>query len=157
MQQSNGRIAWAWIWVVVWVAVIMGFASEGFSAGSTSHYLTPFLRWLDPDMPWQTIREIHFAVRKCAHVTEYAVLALLAFRAFHLTLALPPAHLALLSLAVVVGVAGLDELRQSVLPTRTGSAADVALDLGGGALGVGVLILVHRWLGVRRPLAGSGA
>jgi VanZ family protein len=157
MQRTTRRILLAWLVVALWVTVIMGFASDGFSASSTSHYLTPLLRWLDPDMAWERIRAIHFLVRKVAHVVEYAVLAVLAFRAFRVTLAVPLMHLALLTLGVVSTVAGLDEWRQSLIPTRTGTMADIALDCAGGAVGVLVLIAIHRRLGVRSPAAGSGA
>lgn len=157
MKQINRRIVWAWALVALWVLVIMGFASDGFSASSTSSYLEPFLRWLDPDISHDRLREIHFMVRKPFHMIEYAVLAMLSFRAFRLTLRVPVLQVALLSLMIVLAVAGLDEWRQSWIPTRTGSAADVALDCIGGALGVIALLLVHRRYGVREPAAGRGA
>ncbi len=156
-RQSTRRILGAWLVVLVWIGVIMGLATDGFSASNTGSILTPFLRWLDPDMPWETVRQWHFFVRKCAHVVEYAILSVLAFRAFRITLEVPLAHVGLLTLVVVAGVAGLDEWRQSLIPTRTGTMADVALDCAGGAAGVIVLIVIHRWLGVRRPAASSGA
>jgi VanZ family protein len=155
MKQIGRRILWAWCFVALWVAVIMGFASAGFSASSTSRLLTPFLRWLDADMSWERIGEIHFLARKFAHTFEYAVLAILGFRAFRISLAVPLAYVALLTAGIVLAVAGIDELRQSWLPTRTGSMADVALDFAGGALGVAALIVVHRWLGVRSPITSG--
>ena len=156
MKHTTRRILWAWLCVALWVLVIMGFASDGFSAHSTSRYLTPFLRWLAPDIGFERIREIHFLARKFAHTFEYAVLAILAFRAFHLTLAVRVVHLAALTLAIVLAVAGLDELRQSWIPTRTGSLADVLLDCAGGAAGVFALIFVHRKFGIGRPVASGG-
>ena len=157
MRQITQRIAWAWLFVTLWVLVIMGFASDGFSGSSTFRILTPLLRWLDPDIGWERIREIHFLVRKLAHTFEYAVLAILGFRAFRITLAVPLVYVALLTLGSVLAVAGLDELRQSWLPTRTGSVADIGLDCVGGVLGVIALIVVHRWLGVRSPMTSGGA
>ncbi|MBW2269996.1 MAG: VanZ family protein [Deltaproteobacteria bacterium] len=157
MRQIPRHILWAWLFVALWVLVIMSFASDSFSATRTSGLLTPLLRWLDPEMSWERIREIHALTRKMAHAVEYAVLAILGFRAFRITLAVPLLHVALLTLGIVLAVAGLDELRQSWIPTRSGSLADVALDCAGGALAVIALILVHRRLGVRSPVASSGA
>ena len=157
MRQITRRILRAWGFVALWVLVIMSFASDSFSAASSSRILTPFLQWLDPDMTWDRVQEIHFLVRKLAHAVEYAVLSILGFRAFRITLAVPVLAVALLSLSIVLAVAGLDELRQSWLPTRTGSLADIALDCVGGGIGVIALILVHRWFGVRSPAVGDGA
>ena len=152
MSASTRRIAWAWLWVAICVAVILGFSGDAFSAQGTSRFLTPFLRWLWPDIDRETIRSAHFFVRKSAHVTEYAVLGLLAARALALTLDLSLPRIAVLTLLLVLAVSGVDEARQSVLPTRTGSLADVALDFAGGALGVLGIIAIYRWLGVGAPV-----
>ena len=55
------------------------------------------------------------------------------------------------SMGLVVAVAALDELRQSFLATRTGSLGDVAINFTGGALGVGLIVVLHRWLGSGAP------
>ena len=147
------RIAWAWLWVALCVGVIWGFSGETFSAGGTSRILTPLLRWIYPEIDYQQLRSAHFFVRKCAHLTEYAVLALLAARALRITLDLSLLRIALLTLLLVLAVSGVDEARQAVLPTRTGSFADVALDFVGGAVGVALIVAFHRWLGVGAPVA----
>jgi VanZ family protein len=157
MKQISSRILWAWCLVALWAFVIIGFASDGFSASSTSRFLTPLLNWLLPDLGPARLHELHFLVRKLAHAFEYAVLAALGFRAFRLTLGAPLLQVALLTLAIVLAVAGLDELRQSWIPTRTGSFADVALDCAGGALGIFALLLVHRRFGAEPPVASGGA
>ena len=48
-------------------------------------------------------------------------------------------------------MAETDELRQSMLHSRTGSFADVGFDLAGGVLGVGLLVAAHRALGIPAP------
>jgi len=157
MVGMDRRIPLAWLCVAAWIAVILSVSSEPFSAQATAHFFVPFLRWLDPEMNWATIRAINAAIRKTAHVTEYAVLAALAFRAFRVSLDVRLGHVGLLTLGVVLAVAGLDELRQSWLPARTGSLTDVVIDLTGGAIGVALLIGFHRWLGVRRPTTRTDA
>src|ERR687893_1077793 len=68
--------------VVLWVGLIF-FASTGsLSASNTSRILRPLLLWLFPDITEASLLQAHFLVRKSAHFAEYAVLALLAARAF---------------------------------------------------------------------------
>ena len=133
------------------IAAIWIFSGESFSAASTSRFITPFLRWLDPDISYQAILRTRFYIRKAAHLTEYAVLAVLAFRALRLSLAVSTLRVIGLAMGVVVAVAALDELRQSFLATRTGSLADVAINFTGGTLGVGLIVVLHRWLGIGAP------
>lgn len=157
MVRVDRKIALAWLCVAAWIALIWVSSSEEVSFQTTSRFVVPFLRWLDPEMSWRTINNTHTLIRKAAHLTEYTVLSALAFRAFRVSLDIRLGHVGLLTLGIVLAVAGLDELRQAWLPTRTGSLIDVLLDLTGGAIGVGLLIGFHRWLGVRRPAAGTGA
>jgi len=157
MVRVDRRSLVAWLCVAGWIGMIWVSSSGGFSAPTTSRFVVPFLRWLDPEITWQTIRDVHTVIRKTAHLAEYAVLAGLAFRAFRVSLDVRLGHVGLLTLGVVLAVAGLDELRQSWLPARTGSLVDVFIDFTGGAISVVLLIGFHRWLGVRRPAPGSSA
>ena len=145
----------AWLAVAACIAVILGFSGDEFSAQSTSRILGPLLRWLFPEIRHATLHAIHLWVRKGAHVTEYAVLGLLAFRALRLSLAISLPRTALLGLAVVLAVAATDELRQSLLASRTGSIIDVGFDLAGGALGVCLVIAAHRAAGIGAPTSAE--
>jgi len=153
MTGISSRVARAWLLVGLCIAVIWIFSGESFSALSTSRFLTPLLRWLYPEISWQAILRAHFFVRKAAHLTEYAVLAMLALRALRLSLDLSVPRLIGLALALVILVAAADELRQSFLATRTGALGDVVIDFTGGALGLAVIIAFHRWLGIGAPVA----
>lgn len=147
------RVWRAWLAVLLCIAVIWIFSGESFSAASTSGLLTKLLRWLHPEISWRAILRIHSFARKAAHLTEYAVLAVLAFRALRLSLDVSTPRVIVLALGLVVAVAALDELRQSFLPERTGSLADVVIDFLGGALGVALIVGFHRWLGIGAPAA----
>jgi len=70
-------------------------------------------------------------LRKCAHVTEYAILALLLYRALGREL---PAFL------IGVAYAVTDELHQEFVRGRHASPFDVSMDAAGLALG---LLLLH--------------
>jgi len=141
----------AWLAVAACIGVILLFSSDEFSAGSTSRILGPILRWLFPDLGSNTLLALHLWVRKSAHLTEYAVLGLLAFRALRLSLAISLPRTALLGLVVVLAVSATDEFRQSFLASRTGSIVDVGIDLVGGALGVCLVIALHRAAGIGAP------
>ena len=78
--------------------------------------------------------------RKCVHLTEYAVLALLLWRALRKPVKNDPrpwlwreARLALLMVALY---AASDEFHQCFVPTRTGLVSDVLVDTAGGAAGL---------------------
>src|ERR1700742_1256811 len=74
----------AWLPVIVWVIVMFVGSTDFLSAAQTSRFLTPFLIWLNPHISYRTIEIVHVIVRKLGHVTEYAVLAVLLWRAFRL-------------------------------------------------------------------------
>lgn len=150
-QGPASRETRAWLAVAACIAVILLFSSDEFSAGSTSRILGPLLRWLLPDVSTATFTMLHLWVRKAAHLTEYALLGLLAFRALRLSLAVSVPRTALLGLVVVLAVAATDELRQSFIASRTGSLVDVGIDLAGGALGVCLIIALHRAAGIGAP------
>src|SRR6266478_9028216 len=71
-----------WLPLLIWLGVIFVGSTSVMSAEHTSRYIVPFLLWLKPGMSPAAIWTILVVARKCAHVTEYAVLALLLWRAF---------------------------------------------------------------------------
>jgi VanZ family protein len=105
------RLLSLWGPVVLWAALIFALSSVpnlGTDLGT-----------------WDTV------LRKCAHVTEYAVLALLLYRALGREL---PAFLVGFAYAVT------DEIHQAFVRGRHASPFDVAMDAAGLALG---LLLLH--------------
>jgi len=110
-------------------------SGEEFGAAHTASFLYPVIRFLLPAAPTTTVDAIHRAIRKLAHLTEYAVLALLVWRA----LSVPgqrARRAALLTLTICFAYAVLDETHQVLVPGRTGSPIDVAIDTLGAALGL---------------------
>ena len=101
---------WRYAPLAGWIGFIF-FASTGaMSDSNTSRIIAPLFKWLFPGITEAQLLFVRFTVRKGAHFTEYAVLALLAARAF-----IPCAHRRLrrhafvAALALVVLVALLDE------------------------------------------------
>jgi VanZ family protein len=112
---TRSRFATVWLPVFAWAAVIFAFSSiPSLSSGLGA---------------WDTV------LRKCAHVTEYAVLGALLYRALGREA---------LALAVGIAYAGTDELHQHFVRGRHASPVDVAIDAVGVALGMLV------WLRVRQ-------
>src|SRR5919206_4125896 len=112
---TRSRVLSVWLPVFAWAAVIFAFSSiPSLSSGLGV---------------WDTV------LRKGAHVTEYAILGALLYRA-----------LAVEALALAVGIAyaATDELHQHLVRGRHASPIDVGIDAVGIALGMLV------WLRVRQ-------
>lgn len=124
---------WRYAPLVSWMLFIYLASTSGFSAHNTSRILRPLLLWLFPQITEERIAALHFLIRKAAHFTEYAVLGLLAARAF-----VGSSHRALrenwiiVSAILVVTYAFLDEFHQSFVSARTASIFDSLIDIAGG-------------------------
>ena len=76
---------------------------------------------------------LHFLIRKTAHLTEYAILGALLFRAVRRERAGWRLRWAVAAVAIAACVAASDEWHQSFVPTRTPSVIDVGIDTAGAA------------------------
>ena len=129
----------------LWIAVIFFFSSPEGSFAQTSRIIGPLLHFFYPDISFELETQIHAVVRKCAHFTEYAVLALLAVRGFSASASnLLKKWRYILPLIIVAVVASLDEFNQSFEASRTSSFWDVLLDFAGGVAMIAVLWLIKR-------------
>ena len=127
-----------WLPLLIWLGVIFIGSTSVMSAEHTSRYIVPFLFWLKPGMSPKTIWIILVVARKCAHVTEYAVLALLLWRALRSVPLLRTKTLMVFG-AVLLGCAlfaASDEFHQTFVKSRTPSVRDVLLDVTGALLGL---------------------
>lgn len=135
-----------WVPPVLWMAAVLALSTDAGSAQQTSRVLRPILERLLPGASPLQVEAAHRLVRKAAHVTEYAVLAGLWFRAFAgAGWRRRPAALA--ALAIGAAWAVVDESLQTLTASRTGHPADVALDAGGALAAVtGAAAGWRRWL-----------
>jgi VanZ family protein len=138
---------------LLWLAVVLFLGSAQFGAHSTGAWVIPALTWI---VPWATPRELnglHLVVRKLVHLTEYAILArawmhgLLAWRRVSVRVA------AWAALLICVACAFADEAHQSMLPSRTGSVADVVLDCLGALMML--MMLRARYEDAAAPAVGA--
>ena len=138
-----------WLPPLAWLSVIFTFSSDTKSYEHSSLFVEPLLHWLFPHMPQTEVEEIHHFIRKCAHLTEYALLALLVWRAMRQPVknnprpwSWPEARLALL---LVMFCAAADEFHQSFVPTRTSLVLDVLIDTAGAVVALFALWILGRW------------
>src|SRR5438094_9992560 len=100
------------------------------SAEHTSRIIGPLLHWLFPTISPFTILRVQFFMRKLAHVSEYAVLAVLLYRAFvHTVLRGRRALSAGLVLLLCAVYASTEECHHAFVPSGTASLLDVMLDI----------------------------
>ena len=131
------------------MAVIFSASTDSFSAGHTSRFIGPFLRWLNPNIAPEAIQAVQNVVRKGAHVTEYAILAVLLWRALRKPSREQPRpwsrRVALAAFVIAVMYSASDEFHQSFVPSRQGQFTDVLFDSAGAALGLSLVWVIGRW------------
>ncbi|MGA9876053.1 MAG: VanZ family protein, partial [Solirubrobacteraceae bacterium] len=146
MQKSRAFFKY-WLPVLIWMAVIFAASSDTHSYEHSSRLLVPVLHWLFPHISDKAVDLDVFIARKCAHLTEYAVFALLVWRALNFSKNnLPPWSWPKAggTLLIVFLYAASDEIHQIFVPTRTARIHDVVIDTIGGAIGLFALWLVGR-------------
>ena len=143
--------AWRYGPVVAWVAFILYASTGAMAASNTSRIIGPLVRWLFPDISEASLLVVHMTVRKCAHFTVYAALALLAARAFLSSTKDFLFRRWMMSAFILVACVALaDEFNQSFYDSRTGTIWDSLLDCAGGATALAALSI---WRGRGRRAA----
>jgi VanZ family protein len=132
-----------WLPVLAWMILIFSASADTKSYQHSSALFEPLLHWLFPHLSQDQVGFYHELFRKSCHLTEYAVFALLLWRAIR-----RPQKgdrrawrwdEAGLTLAGVFLYAASDEFHQIFVPTRTPHISDVLIDTAGG--GIGLLLL----------------
>ncbi len=154
MTRSNERYVWLkrYVPLFLWIAVIFLLSSGQGASGRTSLIIRPILEFLFPSAPDETLLFYHGVIRKCAHFAEYAVLGLLACRAFRTVFEGRRVYFAAFGLVLVT--ASLDEFNQSFNPLRTGTPWDVAIDVSGAVVAIFLSYLLTRRRSIRKSPAG---
>ena len=146
---SKNRL-WRYGPVVVWAALIFIGSSSILSGSNTSAFLVQPMHWLFPTASDSTLQLAHLLIRKAGHLTEYAILAWLAARAFRTSSnELLHRRWFLVALILVVLYSLSDEFHQSFVPSRGASLYDCMIDTVGGLTMLSLLAV--RWNSVRNP------
>ena len=127
-----------WLPVLIWLGVIFLGSTDMLSAEHTSRFLVPFLRWIDPQISFATLNAIQLGIRKLGHLTEYAILAMLLWRALRSGTRWQMKMSILFLVAALASAifAASDEFHQSFVPSRTASPNDVMIDICGALIGL---------------------
>ncbi len=122
------RAVTRWVPLALWVAFIFVMSSI-------------------PDLPGE-YRHLPPHADKVVHFIEYFVLAILLYRGIRGDESDGMRGVLIALVLLGVGIAGLDELYQSIVPGRDSSIADLASDVGG--IVAGAYVVFSRW---KRSLA----
>jgi VanZ family protein len=140
------RFVHFWTPVIAWLLLIYAGSTDLLSATHTSRFLVPFFLWLDPNISPATLEMVQLIVRKLGHLTEYAILAGLLWRALHsgtnLRMRLSILFIAVLLPSAIFAVT--DEFHQSFVASRTASPIDVMIDIGGALIGLMICWMFTR-------------
>ena len=134
------------------MSLIFVGSTDLLAAQHTSRFVIPLLRWLLGDgFTLEKAAFFHHLIRKGGHLTEYAILCVLLWRALAtvpafrrsplVASARPGQHLAL-AVFLAAAYAASDEFHQSFIPTRTASASDVMIDTCGAVVGLGIYLAI---------------
>ena len=121
---------------VVWMAVIFRFSAQtGNSSGSLSldickSIVLVFNEGISSDNLLAHAQALQYPIRKLAHFSEYAFLCLTWIYGFTKN-EYPLNEVLMLSVAISIGWAGLDEFHQAFVPGRAPAVADVLIDSAG--------------------------
>jgi VanZ family protein len=153
---SHGLVRF-WLPVVLWLGWMFFASTDVMSSEHTSRFIGPFLRWWKPDITLAAVESIQLVVRKCAHAVDYAILSMLLYRAirhqYRVGAKAASARakrrdnflfVAVLTFTLTLLLAVGDEFHQSFVPSRTASARDVGIDMGGALIGLFI------WRGIER-------
>ena len=142
-----------WLPVLGWLVVTFIGSTNVLSVENTSRFIVPVLHWLKPGMTQETTWGIIVVMRHCAHVIEYAILALLMWRAFRwgTSMSMRMSTLCGIVLLACALFAASDEFHQTFVKSRNPSVRDVLLDVAGASLG----LLIAASFANRRPKDGQ--
>lgn len=144
---TAGKFLWYVLPLLCWMGLIFFLSTDNGSVAHTNPAMSSIVRRLFPGIEQrlgpEITERIDWNIRKTAHVSEYALLAILSFRA--IAWGNPRLRGRNILLPYLIGLlyAASDEYHQSFVPSRGASAADVFFDQTGVLIGVVVCLWQH--------------
>lgn len=147
--KNNKRKIIVFIIAVFWMAVIFWFSNQNGSSSSgisdkivngTIDIFVPKFDSLPSDERKEIYQTLSLIVRKSAHMSEYAILAVLVYLFF---LEKSWWFRYFLPVAFVMIYAATDEIHQTFISGRSGNIIDVGIDTFGAVLIMTLISIVH--------------
>lgn len=139
--------------LLLWMSVIFSFSAQnGGQSGGLSHKAAYSIaeagnKIFHLDKSEQELQEqaesMQFAIRKGAHMSEYALLSVLVLMHL-LCYEKGPRHLLLSAWLICVVFAATDEFHQRFVPGRAGQLRDVCIDAAGSLIGAVMLLGIRK-------------
>jgi len=124
-----------WLPAALWAALVLGASSDLFSSKHSGDWIGEIIiRVVGHPLPLRQFNIIHFLIRKSAHLAEYFILGALMFRAARGGRGGWRGRWAATAVGLAASVAAIDEWHQLFVPSRTGTALDVVIDVAGAAV-----------------------
>ena len=117
-----------WLLLLGWAAVIFLFSAQPYSGQATE----------------KIFGILNVPVRKCGHMVEYAMLAILSRRSWLKTFTSTKCSPTIAAFLITLLYALSDEWHQSFIPGRSATLSDVAVDAAGAAVGLAVSMLLCK-------------
>lgn len=144
------RFAYFVLPLLLWMGLIFSLATNRTSATATNPLVNHILARLFPGvvqyLSAAQIDQIDFCLRKGAHITEYTILTLFAFRAFRFGRPCFQNYMAYVPLILCILYAASDEFHQSFYSQRGAAIGDVFIDSYGVLFGT----FIALWAMCRR-------
>ena len=147
-------ILW-WGVTLAWAALIFYLSTRTFSPTFSSGLLSWMLHFLHLQVSTGTFELLHTLLRKLAHLTEYAIFALLLYGSPHeKRLGHWEPRRAAICIAMAAAYSLTDEFHQWFVPGRHASLGDCGLDTIGATL---AMVVPYAWnqVSLRRSTASS--
>lgn len=123
-----------WLPLALWTAIILRASGSTFSGTHTGSLIERIFAVAGVHLSITADEILNTIVRKLAHLTEYAILGALAFRAVRSNRAGWLLAWSVAAVAIAIAVASTDEYLQSFSPARTSRVSDIVLDATGATI-----------------------
>jgi VanZ family protein len=149
------RKTW-WLLTATWAVMIFNLSRAPYSSASSARFISIALNWLSISILPQDLGLMNTLLRKSAHLTEYAVLAVFLYNSLKPAGDAPWSRKAAFWALLVSGSYSLtDEFHQLFVPGRHASFSDCVVDTTGALWGL--FLLSNAIVVLRRKRAGMVA
>lgn len=148
-----------WVLIILWMILIFLFSSQNSEDSSklSRGFLRNFILWFLPEnIDGDTVDFLEYIVRKCAHMTEYAVLGILIFIQLRLYQVFESEWKKICAAVFLVMLyAATDEFHQLFVGGRSGQITDVLIDTCGGTAGAFIIYFIYKFKDFRKTKNGG--